>query len=208
MSASPLSKQPKKTAKTSVKPKKVSSKKNTLITLEDYLASKRDSKRRKKRFARAVKFYKHSSETMTHANADFRYTKEAWLCLLQAAEHIMQESQHSLDTWQESLATAAQKEISAKKDTVEEEFSAEELLPQEHAKELEMHLRQVSKDIYAVLHDTESAGDDLHRAEEFLMDIIAMAKEDNLILNFEEAKAFVMKKAKGGAIPKKAKRPE
>lgn len=202
MSDSPLSKQPKKTAKPSVKPKKVSSKKNILITLEAYLASKPDSKRLKKRFARAVKFYQHSCETLTHANADFQYTKEACLCLLQAAEHIIQESQHFLDTWQNPTPKDAKQKLSQQND-----FSAE-LHTHEQINELEMHLRQISKDMDCVLHNADSAVEDLHRAEMCLLEMIAMAKEDKHIIYLDEAKAFVIQKAKGSPTPKKAKKSE
>ena len=179
---------------------KNSTKKKNSISLAMYLASNPDSKRLKKRFARAMKCYENAGEKLPHASEDFRYAKEDCLCLLQAAEHFIQESQQFFEGWQRLMPESA-----TQKHGVDKE-EGDELQSHEQAEELETHLRKVTKDMGCVLHQAESAVEDLRRAEECLLDIIAMAKEDQYLIQLDEAKAFIAEKAKGGINPQKAKK--
>ena len=180
------------------------------ITLAAYLEKNPESKRLKKRFARALKIYIHASKDITHASADLAHAKDDCTAALQAAAEIIEDHRDLLEDWpqpQEEAIITIELDKEAKETDADEDDDCD-CDCDEHdcgpSEEVGCHLRHAAKDIANALRDAESAVDCLNKAEDLLLDIIGIAEEDGFQIAESEAKAYIIQKAKESAAAKSA----
>ena len=178
------------------------------ITLAAYLEKNPESKRLKKRIARALKNYIHASKDIIHAADDLSHAKEDCSAALQAAADIIEDHRDLLEDWtnpQEESVTAIELDKEAEETASEDEDACEcnghDCGPSE---EVGCHLRHAAKDIANALRDAESAIDCLDKAEDLLLEIISIAEKDGFAIAESEAKAYIIQKGKESAANRAA----
>ena len=98
------------------------------ITLAAYLEKNPESKRLKKRIARALKNYIHASKDIIHAADDLSHAKEDCSAALQAAADIIEDHRDLLEDWtnpQEESVTAIELDKEAEETASEDEDACE-----------------------------------------------------------------------------------